>query len=441
MTRRVLMATLSASALLSALLVATTTTGGALEAGDTIVVDTTDDGDDADLGDDECATASGACTLRAALYTAQAIHEDGVTTVIEVPAGEYVLDEDLYLYNANVVVRGAGAGQTIVRATDSRHLTLNRDGELIVTLEDMTFTGGVANDQDPLGGSIYSNAGTVTVRRMHFEDNSAGWSGGAIASLGDLFPNTLVVEDSTFVANTAALNGGAIMASRGENVTIRNSTFTGNAAAFGGAVSAGDPESPGGANVTILHATFAGNTASGFQGGDAAGGALFAEPDGSITLTSSIVEDSTEGPVMLVPVAIGDPVPNCGTADGGTITSGGGNVVDDASCSTDQPTDQPDTAANVGELADNGGPTFTMALTADSPAVDAAGATCSLATDQRGEARPQDGDGDGTSGCDSGAFELAGAAEEPTTTTTTTPPEPTSPPAAQPVRQTPSYTG
>ena len=52
-------------------------------------------------------------------------------------------------------------------------------------------------------------------------------------------------------------------------------------------------------------------------------------------------------------------------------------------------------------LADNGGPTQTHALVSGSPAIDAAGATCS-ATDQRGIARPQPANGN----CDIGAFEL-----------------------------------
>ncbi|MBK8433087.1 MAG: hypothetical protein IPL28_18115 [Chloroflexi bacterium] len=50
-------------------------------------------------------------------------------------------------------------------------------------------------------------------------------------------------------------------------------------------------------------------------------------------------------------------------------------------------------------LANNGGPTLTHALTADSPALDAGGALCA-ATDQRGVARPQ------RAACDIGAVEM-----------------------------------
>lgn len=54
----------------------------------------------------------------------------------------------------------------------------------------------------------------------------------------------------------------------------------------------------------------------------------------------------------------------------------------------------------LGPLADNGGPTMTIAPAADSPARDAASAAACPATDQRGVSRPQG------SGCDIGAYEL-----------------------------------
>jgi hypothetical protein len=56
-----------------------------------------------------------------------------------------------------------------------------------------------------------------------------------------------------------------------------------------------------------------------------------------------------------------------------------------------------------------GGPTLTNALLAGSPAIDAGlpapGAGSCAATDQRGRARPADGDGNGPLRCDVGAFE------------------------------------
>jgi hypothetical protein len=63
-------------------------------------------------------------------------------------------------------------------------------------------------------------------------------------------------------------------------------------------------------------------------------------------------------------------------------------------------------------LALHGGSTQTHALVPGSPAIDAAGPVCldadgePLTTDQRGQPRPVDGDGDGIAACDIGAFEF-----------------------------------
>jgi hypothetical protein len=70
-------------------------------------------------------------------------------------------------------------------------------------------------------------------------------------------------------------------------------------------------------------------------------------------------------------------------------------------------------APGLGRLQNNGGPTKTRALLAGSPAIDAGNPSgCAglngqfLTTDQRGFARPRDGNGDGTPRCDIGAFEV-----------------------------------
>jgi hypothetical protein len=100
----------------------------------------------------------------------------------------------------------------------------------------------------------------------------------------------------------------------------------------------------------------------------------------------------------------------------GTITEGGGNLsYPDNSCPGINADPQ------LSELADNGGPTQTMALQAGSAAIDAiniVNGSCNdtgVTGDQRGVTRPQ-----GTK-CDIGAFELEQAAPTSTPTPTNTP--------------------
>src|SRR5262249_20333611 len=99
------------------------------------------------------------------------------------------------------------------------------------------------------------------------------------------------------------------------------------------------------------------------------------------------------------------------------VTDGGNNLqYPDNTCGSTIPVTDP----QLSPLADNGGPTQTMALQKHSPAIDAGdNAACAAAPinnlDQRSVARPIDGNEDRVAICDIGAFE-APAFEKPSPT-------------------------
>ena len=72
----------------------------------------------------------------------------------------------------------------------------------------------------------------------------------------------------------------------------------------------------------------------------------------------------------------------------GDITDLGHNLSSDATCAFTSVGSMNNTSALLGPLADNGGPTLTMALLPGSPAIDAGNTSLAPATDQRGFPRP-----------------------------------------------------
>src|SRR5271170_3739419 len=277
-----------------------------------------------------------------------------------------------------------------------------------LTVTNSTLSGNqvtnVSGFGSGIGGAIYNN-GTLTVTDSTFSGNQAtGGSqgigvGGAIWSEG-----TLTVTDSTLSGNQATGGsqggfgfGGAIF--NAGTGTVTDSTFSGNQATVGG----GAIENSSG-TLTVTNSTLSGNSAASLLGGGIENGV-----GGTVTLKGTILADESSGgncalpdmPVLISP-----------------ITDDGYNISDDDSCGfTMAPSGTSinnSTTLNLDPagLANNGGPTKTIALEPNSQAVDfipvldctdQSMSPVQLTTDQRGFPRPDPGN---PNFCDAGAFEL-----------------------------------
>ncbi len=197
--------------------------------------------------------------------------------------------------------------------------------------------------------------------------------------------------------------GGAIFNDHG-TVTVRNSTFTNNAVTRGiggpGAHNGGDG---GGAifshdgDVTIVNSTFSRNQSTGSGGAvvvymDPPDSSLFGGPDIFIrfTLDNTIIANNGANECFFT---------------GNVHTQGVGNLImSNGSGSQPFGSCPPDVVVTadpqLGTLQNNGGYTLTMAIPFGSVAMGAADSATSLATDQRGATRPQAG------GFDIGAYEV-----------------------------------
>ena len=288
-------------------------------------------------------------TLRSAIINANS--NPGADTIVfsstavhgSVPIGGGTVTSEM-LITDHVTIDGDGVivlapGPHILDANgNSRIFNIDNSSASVidVTIKNMVLKGGNASDS---GGGAINNAENLTLDTVTVDDNSA-FLGGGVFSLG-----SLQVIDSTISANTATgNNGGGI--ENGGTLLVRNSTLSGNSAgAMGGAINsyAGVGKT---AMVTIENTTIANNSAptasavSNFGGGTR-----------SLIVSSSILEGSV--------------------FNTGFFTSAFSLI---------------NQTAQLGPLADNGGPTETHALLSSSPAINAGDPLYAgpMVTDQRG---------------------------------------------------------
>jgi len=378
---------------------------------------------DDNVGDGICHTASGTCTLRAAVMEADVASSTAGATII-LPAGIYSLtipaavpdgpengDLNLIAGNPMISIVGAGAASTIIDANQNdrvlsvqkgRTASLSgvtlRGGSLvndyggginnngILALDRVTVSGNDAGAADGTGGGI-ENGGVMTVTESTIgPDNTAYYCAG-ICNDG-----TLLVDRSTIAGNHASVGGG-IYQDPYYHMFLINSTISHNSAIGDG----GGIFNNGTANVYNTSIVF--NSADSGNAGGSYGGGVDNGNFGTFNLRNTLVAGNNSGNTY---------PDDCH----GTLGTYGNNLFTQASPCTLVPADAGTTGvlnsvALLGPLADNGGPTQTHALLAGSNAIDGGDPfqgcvdnnSVPLATDQRGFPRVV-----GAS-CDIGAFE------------------------------------
>ncbi len=333
----------------------------------------------------------GSLTINNSLFEANGAADQGYGTV------EYVGDMDIWVRGCQFVDNLAHQGAALHDAGGSGTLTV----------EESSFAG---NEAGYTAGVIRSGGGRVIeIYQSLFEENGAVEDGGVINSYA-----AITIDGSTF-ANNFANMGGVIYTHNDATgpITITNSLFTDNQAAYGGAIWYGR-------GLYITNSTFYQNTAI-------SGGALASFEGWGEVINSTFDHNGANngaalyfsngwGPgLTLYNTILANPVlgNNCYTANG-TYPDGGYNLqYPGTSCNVTIPVLDPLLDANGPQ--DNGGPTWTIALQANSPAMDLLPVGADFPeTDQRGAPRPVNGNGSGGAEADAGAYEYSGAVPTPT---------------------------
>ena len=280
------------------------------------------------------------------------------------------------------------------------------DGSGFATVTSSTISGNSAAVAD--GGGIHNRgASTVTVISSTISGNTAGGDGGGINNVGSSTanPSTVNVTSSTISGNSAGGDGGGInnadsSTTNPSTVNVTSSTISGNTAGMngGGINNAGSITKPSTANLTS--STISGNTARS-AGGSGYGGGIYNSLS-TIVLDNSIVAGNrnfSDGSLDDLISAAVEP-----TSSHNLIGAGGSGGLTNGTNSNQVGVDWTTVLRNDGTnpiLADNGGPTKTIALLNGSPAINAGSSTQSF--DQRGPGFPRIAMGQ----ADVGAFELS----------------------------------
>jgi hypothetical protein len=316
---------------------------------------------------------------------------------IRLTSGQLNVDKD-------VTISGPGANNLAVDG-NAQSLVFYISPGKTVTIDGLTVANGY-------GGGISNNAGFALVSNSTISANT----GGGISNTGFFNSATLTVTNCTISGNS----GGGISNSAFNSdatLTVTNSTISGNS---GSGISTGAAGSTGGVStVSVSNSTISGNAAG--DGGGIYNSGGFAHRVAELSVNNSTISGNSatgngggiynDGGQGVAGLELGSTILNAGRSGenifnaGGTVTSVGYNLSsDDGGGFLTGDGDQIKTDPLLGPLQDNGGPTFTHALSPGSPAIDTGDPNFTPPPfyDQRGPGYPRVANGR----IDKGSFEV-----------------------------------
>ncbi len=305
---------------------------------------------------------------------------------------------------------GNGGTMTIVGSAIENNMATGSVGGGIANGGTMTVSDSTIKDNSlngasqDYGGGIF-NQGALTLTGCTISGNSAGgidgWYGGGIDNLG-----TATVTGCAITGNVAGADGGI---DNGGTLTVINSTIAGNSTEANGAGIVN------GGVLTAVNTTIAYNDGGfNYYGGSGVGAGIYVFPGATTTLYNTIVAANTADDGA-------DDIGGAGVSSASAYNLVGVDNTGSLTYGTDGNLVGVTNPGLASRLANNGGPTQTIALLAGSPAIDAGNNALAvdpttsqpLTTDQRGAGYPRIVNGT----VDIGAFEVQAG---PVTTTTTT---------------------
>ncbi|MBG1244462.1 DUF4347 domain-containing protein [Nostoc sp. NZL] len=241
-----------------------------------------------------------------------------------------------------------------------------------------TAGSGIFNDGSP------GNTGTLSLINSSVSGNTAN-SGGGIYNQG----GTLSLTNSSISGNTANFGGGIFNAGddyySSGSATLTNSTISGNTALEDGGGIYNDRAYASDNKLTLISTTINNNIADLDGDGTGNGGGVFSYFDSPVnvkvsnTIIAGNFDNSTSGDIH--------PDVSGGLVDSGNNLIGNNTGSTDLTTSTLVGTSTSPIDPKLELLQNNGGATFTHALLADSPAIDAGNNSLvppGVTTDQRG---------------------------------------------------------